>query len=66
MTGSTMILTFYSPQSVLDPNLMHQIQQMSQTIQKNEQQLNMQKLLQQQAEFDQQIAASQVNMCTEV
>jgi hypothetical protein len=35
---------------------------MSQTIQKNEQEMNMQKLLQQQAEFDQQIAASQVNI----
>lgn len=43
-------------------NLMQQIQQMSQTIQKNEQEMNMQKLLQQQAEFDQQIAASQVNI----
>ena len=44
---------------------MHQIQQMSQTIQKNEQlnkEMNMQKLLQQQAEFDQQIAASQVTI----
>jgi len=41
---------------------MQQIQQMSQTIQKNEQEMNMQKLLQQQAEFDQQIAASQVNI----
>lgn len=47
-------------QNVLDQqNLMHQIQQMSQSIQKNEQEMNMQKLLQQQAEFDQQIAASQ-------
>lgn len=53
------------PQNVLDQNLMHQIQQMSQTIQKNEllnKEMNMQKLLQQQAEFDQQIAASQVDM----
>ena len=50
-------------QNVLDQqNLMQQIQQMSQTIQKNEQEMNMQKLLQQQAEFDQQIAASQVDM----
>jgi hypothetical protein len=41
---------------------MQQIQQMSQTIQKNEQEMNMQKLLQQQAEFDQQIAQNYISI----